>query len=294
MNKLELNKSRNKGREKISYLSLGNRLVEDKKNFFKLKLKKDKTFNEAIENLNGTLKKTESLLHINHYQKKNDIDSLFPRKQLNYLKKMQYHNKWHIKYTLPIMENNNILKKLKEKNANKSRNSINFPANLFRSKHFYSSRNSKSVEEIETMPYYLKRFEQKKSNIIASEIVKKSILALSKRDRFSKYRYKIEMKVGDFLDYNDKFSNYYDFDKKIKKNIKDEKTGITIPGNSINRNSLGYINTLQPKNIKLKIKSNITVPEKTLLPVPHGIIGKGLNYTHITLKNAYNENNKLI
>lgn len=104
----------------------------------------------------------------------------------------------------------------------------------------------------------------------------------------------MEEKVGNFVDYNDKNTNYYDYDKKVKMNIKDEMTGISIPGNILNRSSLGFIRTLQPKNIKTRIKKSIFVPEKTLLPVPYGIAGKGVNYTHITLKNLYNEKNKMM
>ena len=125
-------------------------------------------------------------------------------------------------------------------------------------------------------------------------MVKQSIQELIKKNVFKKYRFNMKEKVGNFVYYNDKYSDYYDYDKKVKKNIKDEMAGITIPGNVLNRSSLGFIRTLQPKNIKTKIKKNISVPEKTLLPVPHGLAGKGLHYTHITLKNVYNEKNKLI
>jgi hypothetical protein len=260
-------------------------------------MEKDKTFNEVIDNLNKTLKKSESLLHLNHYPKKNDIDSLFPKKEINIIKKMNYYKKWHIKYTLfPVIEKKKYFKKNDDKKPEKSRNSVNYLKGIFSLKHnnnFLRNIN-KSVEDKNNIPFYLKGFEQKKNNISANEIVKKSILELNKKDHFKKYRYNMEEKVENFVDYKDKYSNYYDFDKKIKKNIKDEKTGITIPGNVLNRNSLGFIRTIQPKNIKLNIKTNVPVPEKALLPVPNGIVGKGLNYTHITIKNVYNEKNKLI
>ena len=55
--------------------------------------------------------------------------------------------------------------------------------------------------------------------------MKQSIIELNKRNAFKKYRYDMEERVGNFVDFNDKYSNYYDFDKKVKKNIKDEWLG---------------------------------------------------------------------
>ena len=97
----------------------------------------------------------------------------------------------------------------------------------------------------------------------------------------------MEEKVGNYVECNE-ISNYYDFDKEVKKDIKNEMIGLDIPGNILNRDSIGFIKTIIPKNIKIRIKKSISVPEKTLLPVPQGLIGKG-NYTHITFKSLYNE-----
>ena len=283
--------------------SLGNRLVEDKIRFYKLNKQKSKNFNETIKNLNQALQKSESLLQINHYQPKNDISSVLSKDELNYLKKIDYYKKWHFNNNiLPIIGKNNNNQNNVNNNMNNSnlvsRNNFNYLGSLFRPNKNADIRsnikNNSKTDEEENVPFYLKGLVPRKNNISASEIVKISNLVLNKKNVFKKYRYNMEEKVGNYVDYNDKYSNYYDFDKKVKINIKDEMTGISIPGNVLNRSNIGFIRTLQPKNVRTKIKKSISVPEKTLLPVPTGIVGKGLNYTHITLKNVYNEKNKLI
>ena len=302
MNTLDDIKSRNS--IKRIKKSLGNILVENRKRYNKLQEAKSKTFNEAIRNLNKTLKRSESLLQINHYPQKNDINTVLPKHEINYLKKLDYYNKWHFDIDiipLPIIakakKNNKSQNNIKDKNNFPTKSNFSYLGSLFRPDKNAIIRNrkmSKSQIIEEDVPFYLKGLEPRKNNISASEIVKQSIIELNKRNAFKKYRYDMEEKVGNFVDFNEKYSNYYDFDKKVKKNIKDEMIGLSIPGNVINRSSLGFIRTLQPKNIKIKIKKSVSVPEKTLLPVPSGLAGKGLNYTHITLKNIYNEKNKLI
>jgi hypothetical protein len=284
--------------------SLGNKLVEDKINFYKLNEQKSKIFNDTIRNLNKTLKKSESLLQINHYSPKNDISSVLSKDELNYLKQIQYYKKWHFNTNiLPIIgKNNNNNQNNINNNMNNNnlvpRNNFTYLGSLYRANKNADIRNNRKndtkTNEEENIPFYLKGLVPRKNNISASEIVKISNLVLNKNNVFKKYRYDMEEKVGNYVDYNDKYSNYYDFDKKVKINIKDEMTGITIPGNVLNRSNIGFIRTLQPKNVRTKIKKSISVPEKTLLPVPTSIVGKGLNYTHITLKNVYNEKNKLI
>ena len=157
-----------------------------------------------------------------------------------------------------------------------------------------NNRNYDSDNEKDKIPFYLKPLVPKRRNIKANEIVKISIKELNKKNKFKKYCYKLEEKVGNYVESNDKFSNYYDFDNQLKRNIKEEMTGISIPGNVLNLSSIGFIKTIQPKNIRIRIKKNVPVPERTLLPVPNGLAGKGVNYTHITLKNLYSEKNKMI
>lgn len=305
----------NKKKNKIKK-TLGHIMVEDRKRYSKLQEVKSKTFNEALKNLNNTLRRSESLLQVNHYPQKIDISSILPKYEINYLKQIDYYKKWHFNNNiLPIInktKNNNQNKNnLNDKNKNKNNfnEKVNFTYlgslykpnknSLIRNNKINNTNNinnnSKNHSQIlDDIPFYLKGLLPRKNNIPASEIVKKSIIELTKKNGFKKYRYNMEEKVGNFVDYNDKFSDYYDFDKKVKQNIKDEMTGLSIPGNVVNRSCLGFIRTLQPKIVKIRVKKSVSVPEKTLLPVPTGLAGKGLNYTHITFKNVYNDKNKLI
>ena len=62
----------------------------------------------------------------------------------------------------------------------------------------------------------------------------------------------------------------------------------------LNRDTIGYKRTIQPQNIKNKIKKSIVPPNKTLVPIPRELAGKGISYTHISFKEVYNEKNKLL
>ena len=283
-------KKKNKDRNSKS---LGYKIIENKKRLQKFHEKNNKTFNDAIIQLNKTLKKSESLLHINHYPEKNDITLILPNNELNYLKKVEYYKKWHFNNILPKIDD----KKKEDDNKKEYKNNYKSFGSIFRPNKNYIIRNNRNYDsdnEKDKIPFYLKPLVPKRRNIKANEIVKISIKELNKKNKFKKYCYKLEEKVGNYVESNDKFSNYYDFDNQLKRNIKEEMTGISIPGNVLNLSSIGFIKTIQPKNIRIRIKKNVPVPERTLLPVPNGLAGKGVNYTHITLKNLYSEKNKMI
>mgnify|MGYP003571451069 CR=1 FL=1 len=256
---------------------IGERIIEEKNKYNKFREKNNKSFNEAILRLNKILKNSESLLQINnHYPKKNDISSFLPKNEANYLKKLNYYNKWH--FILPKINNNKENNKDDNYNNKKEKPRIKFLKGVF----IPQNKEEKRKDNI-----FSKTLEYKKHNINANQIVKRSIQELNKKNKFKKYCYNLEEKVGNYVECNE-ISNYYDFDKEVKKDIKNEMIGIDIPGNILNRDSIGFIKTLLPKNIKIRIKKSISVPEKTLLPVPQGLVGKG-NYTHITFKSLYNE-----
>ncbi len=256
---------------------IGERIIEEKNKYNKFREKNNKSFNEAILRLNKILKNSESLLQINnHYPKKNDISSFLPKNEANYLKKLNYYNKWH--FILPKINNNKENNKDDNYNNKKEKSRIKFLKGVF----IPQNKEEKRKDNI-----FSKTLEYKKHNINANQIVKRSIQELNKKNKFKKYCYNLEEKVGNYVECNE-ISNYYDFDKEVKKDIKNEMIGIDIPGNILNRDSIGFIKTLLPKNIKIRIKKSISVPEKTLLPVPQGLVGKG-NYTHITFKSLYNE-----
>ena len=133
-----------------------------------------------------------------------------------------------------------------------------------------------------------------RQNKPAAEIVKKSKNILYGRNPFKKYCYNLEEKVGDYVESKETHMDFSNFYGIIKGYIKDELTGITIPGNVLNRDVPGYVRTIHPKNIRTRIKKSIDVPDKTLVPFPNELAGKGISYSHITLKDIYNEKNKLI
>lgn len=269
----EIKSKRLKNRNKL----IGEKIIEEKNIYNKLREKKNKSFNEAIIRLNKILKSSESLLQINnHYPKKNDISSLLPKNESNYIKKINYYNRWHF-----------ILPKINNKESNKDDNSYNKKDIKSRNKFIKGIFIPQNKEEKGKENFFSKTLEYKKHNINANQIVKRSIQELNKKNKFKKYCYNLEEKVGNYVECNE-ISNYYDFDKEVKKDIKNEMIGLDIPGNILNRDSIGFIKTIIPKNIKIRIKKNISVPEKTLLPVPQGLVGKG-NYTHITFKSLYNE-----
>ena len=117
---------------------------------------------------------------------------------------------------------------------------------------------------------------------------------ISNRNPFKKYCYDLEEKIGNYVENQDKYSPMANFNELLKKYIKDELIGMSIPGNILHRDAPGFIRTIHPKNVKEQIKKRITVPNKTLVPVPNELAGKGISYTHITLKDVYNDKDILI
>ena len=125
-------------------------------------------------------------------------------------------------------------------------------------------------------------------------MIKESKNELYKRNPFKKYCYDLEEKIGNYVENQDKYSPMANFNELLKKYIKDELIGMSIPGNILHRDAPGFIRTIHPKNVKEQIKKRITVPNKTLVPVPNELAGKGISYTHITLKDVYNDKDILI
>ena len=243
--------------------SVGNLILLNKRRLDKLREKKSDTFIKALVNLNNSLKKSESLVHMpNHIKKNNSILKLFQRKEKIINKKLS---------------NFQILPDI---NRNK--------------KHINIAISTKKEGEETNTPFYLKALNIPKHNQTAAEIVKTSKHLLNGKNPFKIYCYNLEEKVGDFMKSKEKFYDYANFYLILKASIKDELTGISIPGNILNRNSPGFLRTIQPKNVKTKIKKRITVPDKTLVPTPNELVGKGISYSHIVLKDIYNEKNMII
>lgn len=269
--------------------SVGNLLLLNKRRFNKLKEKQSATFLKAIGNLNTSLKKSESLINIPYSIKKNNsVIRLFQHKE-EIIKKRQ------LKFEL--------LPKINKKEKNKmelDNKVINFNKDFKTNKLMDLDKNNiipistKNESSKENIPFYLKALVFSTHNKTAAELVKTSKNILYGRTPFKKYCYNLEEKVGDYVKSTKKNSNYSNFNDILKEYIKDELTGISIPGNILNRDIPGFIRTIQPKNVRTKIKKRIAVPDKTLVPVPNELVGKGINYSHITLKDIYNEKNVII
>ena len=105
-------------------------------------------------------------------------------------------------------------------------------------------------------PFYLKALNVPKHIQTPAEIVKTSKHLLNGKNPFKKYCFNLEENVGDYVENKDIFSGYDRFNDVLKQYIKNEMTGLTMPGNIINRDVIGYKKTVHPKNVKVQIKRN--------------------------------------
>ena len=269
--------------------SVGNLIIDNKKKLEKLKSKQNKTFIKALTKLNNSLKKSEYLTNIPYAIKKNNsVMKSFK------LKEMYINNKREKYGLLPDINKN-------RKNINETNNTNNSPKKLmlFNSPNNANLKNNnyqintKSAEESK-MPFYLKALSFPKKTRTSAQIIKMSKAAINSGNPFKKYCFNLEENVGEYVESKDKFSGYNRFNEVLKQYIKEDMTGLGIPGNVLNRDTIGYKRTIQPQNIKNKIKKSIVPPNKTLVPIPRELAGKGISYTHISFKEVYNEKNKLL
>lgn len=263
--------------------SVGYLLLNNKWKLKKLR-EKQRDFMSEIGKLNESLKKSESLINLpSSIKKNNSILKFFNKSKEKHFKKRRFKS-----IILPDiarkqnLDNNKIddkkdLKKFLTKNYGIS--------------NYLVSPKNKGEEDI---PFYLKGLNFKKRSIPASLLIKESKNELYKRNPFKKYCYDLEEKIGNYVENQDKYSPMANFNELLKKYIKDELIGMSIPGNILHRDAPGFIRTIHPKNVKEQIKKRITVPNKTLVPVPNELAGKGISYTHITLKDVYNDKDILI
>ena len=286
---LSLNLDRSKRIFRLKEIkSVGNLILSNKKKLIKLKERQSKNFIEALTKLNDSLKKSESLTNVpNTIKKNNSVMNIFKLKEM-YLKKRRE------KYEqLPNINQNKL-------NLNEENNKIITPNKLlilnksssFNTKNIYpiSTKNSEESK----IPFYFKALNFPKKPKPASQIIKTSKIAINSGTPFKKYCFNLEENVGDYVENKDIFSGYDRFNDVLKQYIKNEMTGLTMPGNIINRDVIGYKKTVHPKNVKVQIKRNIPVPNKTLVPIPRELAEQGISCSHINLKDVYNEKNKLL
>ena len=269
--------------------SVGNLILDNKKRLEKLKSKQNKEFIKALTKLNDSLKKSEYLTNIPYTIKKNNsVMKLFR------LKEMYLNNKKEKYELLPDINQNR-----KSINAGNNTNNLQKKLILFNKPNNFNSKNiihpisTKNAEESK-IPFYLKALNFPKKTRSSAQIIKTSKAAINSVNPFKKYCFDLEENVGEYIESRDKFSGYNRFNEVLKQYIKEDMTGLGIPGNVLNRDTIGYKRTIQPKNIKNKIKKSIVPPNKTLVPIPRELAGKGISYTHISFKEVYNEKNKLL
>ena len=278
---------RNNNTEKLKESkSMNNLILFNKKKYIKLKEKQNAKLIKALTNLNDSLKKSESLAHIPFSIKKNNsVMKIFKLKEEKINRKISKNN------VLPD------IKKDKKNNKTEFDNKDNL-TNRFSAKMYFNFNLKDKFPTIQTnktedkIPYYLKALKLSTHTRTPAQIVKISKNSIHRKNPFNKYCFNLEEKIGYYVENKDKNTRYTNFHNLLKEYIKDELTGISIPGNILSR--AGFIKTIQPKNVRTKIKRDIDVPNHTLIPMPVELAGKGISFTHITMKDIYNENNKVI
>ena len=257
---------------------IGQQILDDKRSYKIFRCNNIKEFNKTLRLLNKTLNSSEVLLKSNHFTDKFDINTALSLEQKNIIKKLNYEKKWN--FSLPIIKRNN---------SNSNTNNIQ---NL-KQKSLNATQSMSDLSQSRWKNQQLFQFRKPQKTIQMKEIVKKYINGYYSKNKFDKYCYVLKDKVGNFVQHKDRYDSYYDFDKQIQKDIKEEKIGIAFPGNIINRQKIGYLYSLHPKYIKMRGNKIIHVPDKTILPVPRS---SSINfwYTKITMNDIYNEKNKMV
>ena len=264
---------------------VGQQILDDKRSYKIFRNNNIKEFNKTLLLLNKTLNSSEILLKSNHFTDKFDINTALSIEQKNIIKKLNYEKKWN--FSLPAIKNNN-----KINNKNISKKIINNIQN-FKQKQLNGCKSMPDLNQSKIKNQDSIRFRQPQKAIQMKEIVKRYINGFYNKNKFDKYCYELKDKVGNYVQHKDRYDSYYDFDKQIQKDIKDEKIGLAFPGNIINRQKVGYLYSLHPKYIKEKGTKIIHVPDRTILPVPRSS-SIDFWYTRITMNDIYNEKNKMV
>ena len=266
---------------------IGQQILDDKRSYKIFRNNNIKEFSKTLKLLNKTLNSSETLLKSNHFSDKFDINTVLSIEQKNIIKKLNYEKKWN--FSLPIINNS---QNNSQNNTKRNQNNNNNFQNI-KQKKLNESQSMPDLNQLKlkNQPYF--QFIKPQKTIKMKEIVKKYINGFYSNNKFDKYCYVLKDKVGNFVQHKDRYDSYYDFDKQIQKDIKEEKIGLSFPGNIINRQKIGYLYSLHPKYIKIKGNKIIRVPDRTILPVPRT---SSINfwYTKITMNDLYNEKNKMI
>ena len=257
--------------KKNSYSNRKNKSIGQMTLEYKRKIKNNKSeihnkFYKLYNSINDTLDFVESSKNYRLKFEKINLKTLFSPKLLEEIKRDKYNKKWNIKESYNKINKSKSFYNQKLKTQEKTKIS---------EKYNYSNK------EI----LFLNKIIAPKRLLPPKEIVKICKKKLYNNNNLMKYSLYLNNNIDYYIESQEQNSGFYDFDKQLRNMIKESKVGIEFPGNSLKRNVLTYIKTINPKSIISKHTKNYSVPVKTYIPIPESLIGT--NFTHITIGDEY-------
>lgn len=238
---------------------------------YKRKIKNNKNeihnnFYKIYNSINDTLHFVETSKHFKPKFEKINLKTIFSPEILEEIKKDKYNKKWNFK------EYNNI---------NKSKSFYNKKLKIKEKIKISEKFNNYNTKEI----LFLNKIITPKRLLPPKEIVKICKKKLFNNNNLMKYSLYLNNNIDYYIESKEQNTGFYDFDKQLRNMIKECKIGLELPGNTLKRNVLSYLKTINPKSIISKHTKNYSVPVKTFIPIPEGLIGT--NFTHITMGDEY-------
>ena len=230
-----------------------------------------KVYQKIMDSLNQSLYLNDSIKQLKHNFTKINIKTKFNPKLLDEIKKEKYNKKWNFNN---IYNENKVLsisgnKKLEQKGKNKK---------LIKNKKYNSNFNKEYT--------FLNKIKTTNKLLSPKQIVKICKRNLYDSNDLMKYSLYLNNNIDYYIESQENNSEFYEFDKQLRNMIKESKIGIEFPGNTLKRNVLCYIKTFNPKSITSKHTKNYSVPDRTFIPIPEGLIGT--KFSHITMEDEYN------
>ena len=256
---------------KRNYKSFGQLLIDRKKQMKDNKNKIHNTFHKILDSLNESLYLSELVKQTKPKYDSINIKALLSPKILEKIKKEKYNKKWHLYETY-------------SSNFNKSKSVNNIKKNSIKNLKYVDKKNKKGEET----PFRKTQLTSKRL-LPPQVIVKLCKKKIYNDNQLMKYSLYLNNNIDYYIESQEQNSGFYDFDKQLRKMIKETKIGIDFPGNSMQRNVLTYIKTINPKNITSKHTKNYSVPDRTFVPKPNNLFGKKFSY--ITKSDVYNYRN---
>lgn len=277
-----------------------------------IKQKTTKFLQRISSSINDAFKLTSKFHHINSSKYSIKLKDILSKDTMDTIKREQYNKRWQI---VPIP----ILPKVNPSTTNKTNNvhhsSISSSESLSEDKYSKLAKSlsfrNKALNNDEMLDKLFSNKSEKKFHVICGNkkldnlkdlksfyppqgiktpamILKDSEAEISKKNNLLRYENTLKEKMGEYIEYADRFSSIYDLDQIVLQEIKNNKVGVSIPGNFLNYlddpDNFTFIKVIYPSFVNLKIKKYIPVPEKTQLPKPPGLFK---NYTKVTYKQLY-------